>query len=124
MLRTTLTSTTTRTIVASTSRSRAFHFTPLTSKTTTEKVAEVADKVNKKVGRGLASAIEKGEEVTEATKQSLGSASEQTKQSLGNASEQTKQAAGQAGQKANQAAAGAREAKDDAKADLEKQLRK
>ena len=33
---------------------------------------EVADNVNKAVGRGLASAIEKGEQVTEATKETIG----------------------------------------------------
>ena len=38
-------------------------------------VYEVADKANKAVGRGLAGAIEKGEEATEATKETLGTIS-------------------------------------------------
>lgn len=70
-------------------RSHAFHTTPVAAKTVTEKVTEVADKVcveakqqvlehlpriqvNKSVGRGLASAIDKGEKVTEATKETIG----------------------------------------------------
>ncbi|KAI9450507.1 hypothetical protein BJY52DRAFT_1302232 [Lactarius psammicola] len=51
---------------------RQLHASPAAFKTTTEKVAEVADKVNKTVGRGLASALETGEQVTEKTKQTLG----------------------------------------------------
>lgn len=35
-------------------------------------VKDAADKVNKKAGRGLASTIEKGEDVTEKTKETLG----------------------------------------------------
>lgn len=72
------------------SSSRGLHSTPAAFKVT-EKVAEVADKVrslltaqprteysgsglkvNKKVGQTLASAIEKGEEATEKTKETLG----------------------------------------------------
>lgn len=72
------------------SSSRGFHSTPAAFKVT-EKVVEVADKVcffltaqsgaefsssgfqvNKKVGQTLASAIEKGEEATEKTKETLG----------------------------------------------------
>ncbi|KAH9983283.1 hypothetical protein BJV74DRAFT_743408, partial [Russula compacta] len=52
--------------------SRLFHASPVASKTTTEKVAEVADKVNKTVGQGLASAIETGEQVTEKSKETIG----------------------------------------------------
>ncbi|KAI0249471.1 hypothetical protein BJV78DRAFT_1227658 [Lactifluus subvellereus] len=51
---------------------RQLHASPIASKTPTEKVAEVAGKVNKSVGRGLASAIETGEQVTEKTKQTIG----------------------------------------------------
>ncbi|KAH9170320.1 hypothetical protein EDB89DRAFT_1326482 [Lactarius sanguifluus] len=51
---------------------RQLHASPTAFKTATEKAAEVADKVNKSVGRGLASAIETGEQVTEKTKQTLG----------------------------------------------------
>ena len=68
---------------------RSLHSSPVAAKTATEKVKEVADKVcyhiffsgveftdsvqvNKSVGRGLAHAIEKGEEATEATKEAVG----------------------------------------------------
>ncbi|KAI6133388.1 hypothetical protein EDD16DRAFT_1531561, partial [Pisolithus croceorrhizus] len=48
------------------------HNSQVASKTVTEKVADVADKVNKKVGKGLASAIEAGERATEKTKETIG----------------------------------------------------
>jgi hypothetical protein len=68
---------------------RRLHASPIASKTATEKVSEVADKVcaralfptnhdrtgvqvNKSVGKGLASAIETGEQVTEKTKETYG----------------------------------------------------
>ena len=69
---------------------RAFHISPIASKSATEKVKEVASdvcaglvarrfrpltpflQVNIKVGQKLASAIEKGEEATQATKETLG----------------------------------------------------
>lgn len=70
---------------------RAIHASPAAYKTLTEKVSEVADtvgrgakqalllsahteneQVNKKVGQGLASAIETGEQATEATKEAVG----------------------------------------------------
>jgi len=110
MLRTAFTTVNTRVVLASSSR--AFHATPLAAKTITEKAAETADKVNKSVGKGLASAIEKGEEVTQSTKETLGAATENTKQT-----------AAQAGQKANQAAAGAREGTQDFKHDVKKQVK-
>ena len=67
---------------------RLIHTTKPVNKTVTEKVSEVADKVssnvfdvlisriqhhqiNKKVGQGLASAIETGEKVTESAKQTM-----------------------------------------------------
>ncbi|KAL6300276.1 hypothetical protein BKA93DRAFT_740836 [Sparassis latifolia] len=108
-----------RTALASTCRAavitpaRTFHSSPAAQKTVTEKVGEVAEKVNKTVGRGLASAIEKGEKATEATKHTFGS----TKQKAKEASEV-------AGQKANQTAAGAREGASDLKRDVEKEARK
>ncbi|KAF8588439.1 hypothetical protein K439DRAFT_1240320, partial [Ramaria rubella] len=40
-------------------------------KSVTEKVSEVADKVNKSVGKGLASAIDAGEAATEKTKETV-----------------------------------------------------
>lgn len=85
-------------------------------------VKEVADNVNKAVGRGLASTIEKGEEVTDATKQTLGwscrcssitskadkflgigTATAKSKQAAGQASAKSKETADAVGQKANQA---------------------
>ncbi|RDX56303.1 hypothetical protein OH76DRAFT_1468631 [Lentinus brumalis] len=111
MLRTAFT-TTARSAVAS--GSRQFHASPLArDKTVTEKVAEVADKVNKKVGQGLASVIEKGEKATEATKENLGVAKDKAAE-----------AAQVAGQKANQTAAGAREGARDFKHDVKKEARK
>ncbi|RPD81592.1 hypothetical protein L226DRAFT_606879 [Lentinus tigrinus ALCF2SS1-7] len=109
MIRTAFT-TTARSAVASSSRQ--FHASP-SAQTITEKVAEVADKVNKKVGKGLASAIEKGEKATEATKENIGVAKEKVAQ-----------ASQVAGQKANQTAAGTREGARDLKHDVEKEARK
>ncbi|KAF5375273.1 hypothetical protein D9758_000080 [Tetrapyrgos nigripes] len=87
-----------RPLVASSTRS--LHSSPVSRKTVKETVADAADTVNKKVGKGLASAIDKGEAATGATKDALGSGAETAKQK-----------GAEAGQKANQAAAGAREAK-------------
>jgi len=110
MFRNALAATNSRAILASASTSlRSFHSTPLAAKTTTDKVKEVADKVNKSVGRGLAQAIEKGEEATEATKEAVGATTDKAKQS-----------ADVAGQKANQAAAGMREGKEDFKKEVRK----
>ncbi|KAI0719133.1 hypothetical protein C8T65DRAFT_569568 [Cerioporus squamosus] len=114
MLRTAFT-TTTRSAVASSSRQ--FHASP-SAKTITEKVAEVADKVNKKVGKGLASAIEKGEQATEATKENLGICTP------GVAKDKAAEASQVAGQKANQTVAGAREGARDFKHDVQKEARK
>ncbi|KAG5636563.1 hypothetical protein H0H81_007615 [Sphagnurus paluster] len=74
---------------------RGLHSTPVAAKNVTEKVSEVAEKVNKKVGQGLASAIETGENATRATKESLGSAKEDSKEKLDHASKV-------AGEKTNQ----------------------
>ena len=72
MFRLALTSTS-RTVLPSTSR--AFHTSPIAAKTVTERVKEVADNVNIKVGKTLASGIEKGEQVAEKTKQTVGGSS-------------------------------------------------
>ncbi|KAI0735584.1 hypothetical protein C8Q76DRAFT_287307 [Earliella scabrosa] len=109
VLRTAFT-TTTRSVVATSSRS--FHASPR-AQTVTEKVAEVADKVNKSVGKGLASAIEKGEKATEVTKDNLGMAKDKATE-----------ASRVAGQKANHTAAGAREGARDFKHDVQKEARK
>ncbi|KAH9955727.1 hypothetical protein BGW80DRAFT_1159234, partial [Lactifluus volemus] len=54
--------------IAHASSARWLHASPIASKTLTE----TADKINKSVGQGLASAIEAGEQVTEKTKQTFG----------------------------------------------------
>ncbi|GLB36519.1 hypothetical protein LshimejAT787_0308070 [Lyophyllum shimeji] len=69
-------------IRASLVHTRALHSTPVAG-TVTERVSEVADKVNKGVGRKLADAIETGEKVTEATKETVGSAAEKTRETVG-----------------------------------------
>jgi len=94
-------------------RSRAFHVSPIAGKSATEKVKEAASKVNMSVGKGLASAIEKGEEATETTKDTLAPA-------VGKAKELT----GQASQKANQTSAGVREGAQDFKHDVKKEAQK
>ncbi|KII86376.1 hypothetical protein PLICRDRAFT_144064 [Plicaturopsis crispa FD-325 SS-3] len=90
-------------------RAAALHSTPVAQKTITEKAAEVADTVNKKVGQGLSSALETGEK-----------AADKTKGAVGSATEETKKKAHQAGQKSNQAVAGAREGADDFKREVKK----
>ncbi|KAG1825538.1 uncharacterized protein BJ212DRAFT_1259490 [Suillus subaureus] len=66
-----------RNIIASNTRvctvsyTRSIHATPAAG-TVAEKASEVADKVNKKVGQGLASAIETGEKAAGKTKETLG----------------------------------------------------
>ncbi|KAM5531507.1 hypothetical protein V8D89_014832 [Ganoderma adspersum] len=95
------------------SSSRTFCASAISRKTATEKVSEVAEKVNRSVGKGLAGAIEKGEKATEATKDTLG---------VGKKKVTEKSAA--AGQKADQAAAEAQEAARDFKQNAEKELRK
>ncbi|KAJ2933564.1 hypothetical protein H1R20_g3497, partial [Candolleomyces eurysporus] len=110
---------------------RQLHQTPIAAKSVKETVGDVAHDVNIKVGRGLASAIEKGEEVAQATKETLGSATEKTKeeanqaaaaggQKYDEAKSQTQQAANVGKQKFNQAAAGAKEAKDDFQREMRK----
>ncbi|KAF8898339.1 hypothetical protein BD779DRAFT_1483413, partial [Infundibulicybe gibba] len=106
MFRNIISSTRVSALRTSASASRSLHSTPVAAKTVTEKVSEVAENVNKSVGRGLASAIETGEKATENTKETLGSAAQQTKDKADHASNV-------AGQKTNQAAAGAHEAKKD-----------
>ncbi|KAN0100941.1 hypothetical protein V8E55_000925 [Tylopilus felleus] len=83
---------------------RHLHATPWVAKSVKEKISDVADKVNKKVGEGLASAIETGEKATEKTKKTLGAATEHA-QGSGKAA---KKGAGKMGQKAKEAADDAR----------------
>jgi len=69
---------------------RQLHASLVASKSVTEKVSDVADKVNKSVGQGLASAIETGEQVTEKTKETYGAA----KDSAESTAKKTKEASG------------------------------
>ncbi|KAJ3502314.1 hypothetical protein NLJ89_g8946 [Agrocybe chaxingu] len=81
---------------------RFFHASPISRKTVTEKASEVAQKANKKLGKGLASALDKGEKATYAAKDSIDSVA-------GTAEKKAKEAGTAAKQKGNQAAAGAKE---------------
>ncbi|CAG8577480.1 9621_t:CDS:2 [Acaulospora colombiana] len=56
--------------------SRTLHSSPLAFKTATDKAKDVAHDVNMKVGQGLASAIEKGEQVTDKAKEAAAGAYE------------------------------------------------
>jgi Skp family chaperone for outer membrane proteins len=98
-------------------RSRLIHSTPAAYKTVTEKVTEVADKVNKSVGKGLADAIDKGEKATHAAKDTIQSV---TKDTATKTEQSAKETATQAKQKTYQAEAGAREAKRDFERELKK----
>ncbi|KAF8139903.1 hypothetical protein EV363DRAFT_315930 [Boletus edulis] len=87
---------------------RHVHATPWVSKSVKQKITEAADKVNKKVGEGLATAIETGETATERTKETLA-----TKHAKGKA-EGAKEGVDRVVQKANSASedvvSGAKEA--------------
>ncbi|KAJ7923045.1 hypothetical protein B0H13DRAFT_1707419 [Mycena leptocephala] len=97
-----------RSVIArsSVAHTRTFHCTPTTRKTVTEKVSEVAENVNMKLGKGLAGAIETGEQAASKTKSTISSTTEEGKKKAG-------EAATVVGQKKNEAAASARETKDD-----------
>ncbi|KAJ6574655.1 hypothetical protein B0H19DRAFT_935456 [Mycena capillaripes] len=97
-----------RSAIARTSvaHARTFHCTPSARKTITEKVAETADTVNKKLGKGLASAIETGEEAAGSVKSTVSSTAEDGKKKAG-------EAATVVNQKKNETAASARETKDE-----------
>jgi len=70
--------------------------TPTRYKSVTETTKETLDTVNKKVGKGLASAIEGTESVIKKTKEAAGGITDE-------ASKKTKETAAEASQKANQA---------------------
>jgi len=78
------------------------------AKTVKETVSEVADKVNKGLGKGLASAIDKGERATRATQETLGTA-----KSKDPGSDATKQEMNKASEKVDQAASSAKKVKED-----------
>lgn len=105
-------------------QSRTLHSTPVAFKTVTEKAKDMAETVNKKVGQGLASVIDKGEQVTQSAKETVGSASEKTKQKTQEgatvAKQKAQEASATAQQKGHQAAAGANEAKEDFKKEMRK----
>ncbi|KAF8167801.1 hypothetical protein B0H34DRAFT_683088 [Crassisporium funariophilum] len=115
MFRTALPSVRTKAVFAIQPRSssRPFHASPAACKTVTEKVSEVADKVNKKVGKGLASAIDQGEKATNAAKDTMGEAANNTKK-------KASETGHVASQKGREAAAEAREAKDDFQKEMKK----
>ncbi|KAF8525204.1 hypothetical protein BU17DRAFT_62907 [Hysterangium stoloniferum] len=85
--------------------SRPFAISHVNGKTVKEKVSEVADVINKKVGKGLASVIESGEKVT---KEVVGDASKGTR-------DKAERLTTAAGQTANKAEAEARETKEELK---------
>ncbi|KAF8665104.1 hypothetical protein AX16_000571 [Volvariella volvacea WC 439] len=81
-------------------RMRMLHSTPVACKTVGEKVSEVADKVNRKVGKGLASAIDKGEQATYATKEKLEHLTSQTEEKADQAKESVEEQAKKTADKA------------------------
>ncbi|KAI0273178.1 hypothetical protein BGY98DRAFT_1099486 [Russula aff. rugulosa BPL654] len=83
---------------------RWLHVSPIVSKTTTEKAAEVADKVNKSVGQGLASAIETGEQVTEKTRETLGTTKDKAMDSAKSGAEKSEEAGRATTEKASRTA--------------------
>ncbi|KAF8845450.1 hypothetical protein BDN67DRAFT_1007304 [Paxillus ammoniavirescens] len=97
---------------------RFIHATPLASKSVTDKVSEVAEKVNKKVGAGLASAIETGERATEKTKETLGTSTKSAKEKGEEAKQTAQQTVEHAKQKANEVGTRAQETKENVKKDL------
>ncbi|KAG0699733.1 hypothetical protein DFH29DRAFT_935589 [Suillus ampliporus] len=121
--------------VCTVSYTRSIHATPAAG-TVTEKVSEMADKVNKKVGRGLASAIETGERAAGKTKETLGKSmsngvesvydglvgttTTSAREKAEGARQTTQEKTEQAKQKVDQAAAGAREVKDEMKSRMSK----
>ncbi|KAG9018947.1 hypothetical protein FRB90_007938 [Tulasnella sp. 427] len=72
------------------SATRAFSTTPVARKTMTDSVKETADAVNKKVGKGLADAIETTEKGAQAAKESLGVGAKESKHKIDQAAETTK----------------------------------
>jgi len=83
---------------------RCFSTTPAVRKTTVDTVKETADVVNKKVGQGLASAIDKTEHAAHATKEALGVGAKDTKRKVDQAADTTKAKAHVAAAKTNEAA--------------------
>lgn len=80
------------------------HVSSIVSKSTTEKVAEVADKVNKSVGQGLASVIETGEQATEKTRETFGAGKDKATGSAKSGAEESKETGRAAMDKASRTA--------------------
>ncbi|KAF9569862.1 hypothetical protein CPC08DRAFT_756839 [Agrocybe pediades] len=114
MFRTSFTSQATKAVVGA----RRLHASPVARKTVTEKVTEVADKLNKGIGKGLASAIDKGEEVTQSAKETIDTASKQTKQQANVGEAKLKEKGQELKEKGHEAAGTARKVKEDVKRDL------
>jgi len=72
---------------------RTFSTTPVARKTTVDSIKETADAVNKKVGKGLASAIDKTEVAADKTKEALGVGAKDAKHKVDQAAETTKEKA-------------------------------
>ncbi|KAI0067547.1 hypothetical protein BV25DRAFT_1818905 [Artomyces pyxidatus] len=99
---------------------RQLHASPIAAKTATEKVSEVADKVNKSLGQGLASAIETGEKATEKTKQTLGTTKEQAADAADSAKAKTQETSQTAKEKASETASVASKKKNEFQAEQHK----
>ncbi|CCA74120.1 hypothetical protein PIIN_08074 [Serendipita indica DSM 11827] len=74
---------------------RTMYSSPVSHKTATEKVKEVADNVNRKVGQGLASAIETGEHAAESVKNATGMSSGEAKRAVNEKATEAKQTVNQ-----------------------------
>ncbi|KAF8344247.1 uncharacterized protein EI90DRAFT_3114992 [Cantharellus anzutake] len=96
----------------------ASHFAPLSttavrSKTVAETTKDTLDTVNKKVGKGLASAIEGTETVVKKTKEVLINPNQHSGGKTDQAKAKAQEAAGQASQKVNQTTAEAQQKKEE-----------
>ncbi|KAF8634416.1 hypothetical protein AX15_000867 [Amanita polypyramis BW_CC] len=94
---------------------RLLHSSPVAAKSVTDKVSEAADKVSKRMGKGLASAIEAGEKAAQTAKDSMGSVAQETKSKTEDMKKNTKQTA-------NKLADDARQAKSDVEHEMRKIL--
>lgn len=95
------------------SATRAFSTTPVARKSLTESVKETADVVNKKVGKGLADAIETTEKGAHAAKESLGVGAKESKRKIDQAAETTKAKADVAAAKTSEKTTQAKHKADD-----------
>jgi len=93
---------------------RCFSTTSVARKTPVETVKETADAVNKKVGKGLAAAIDKTEHAATATKEALGVGAKETKHKVDQAAASTKATAHTAAAKTNEKTAHVKHKAEDA----------